>query len=251
MSYALITGASSGIGEAFARNFAAKKKPLILIGRNEGKLKSLAEELHNKEGIDVRILAIDLARSKELPFLPSKLQQMGITVDVLINNAGFGKYGKDMDISYEDDLNMVNLNCRALLALTKLFLPDMLRAKKGAIINIASVVGFYPWPTMKTYAATKAFVISYSEALAEEVKGSGVKIICSCPGRVATNFQQRAGIKITPDELKKYTDPKSIVKETLNALKSGGTLAIAGKQTLWTKIALTILPRWLFIKLMT
>ncbi|MDD2785735.1 MAG: SDR family oxidoreductase [Patescibacteria group bacterium] len=249
MSYALITGASSGIGEAFARNFAAKKKPLLLIGRNEGKLRSLAEELHNKEGIDVRILAIDLARSKELPFLPSKLQQMGITVDVLINNAGFGKYGKDMDISYEDDLNMVNLNCRALLALTKLFLPDMLRAKKGAIINIASILGFFPLPKMATYSATKSFVVSYTEALAKEYKDSGVKFLCSCPGFVDTPFHERAGSKRF-DSIN-YETTERIVEETLAALKSNKTMAIVGKQKFWDKIALSILPRWLFIELMS
>lgn len=245
-NYALVTGASSGIGEAFARLLASKKKPLILVGRNEAKLKALAEELRTKEGIDVRFLGLDLARSKELPLLPGKLQKMGIVIDVLINNAGFGKSGLDVDISYEDDLNMVNLNCRALLAMTKLFLPGMLQRGKGAIINIASVAGFAPWPTMATYAATKAFVISYSETLAEELKGKGVKILCSCPGAVATNFQKSAGMKVNPEAYKKYNDPKYIAEKTLDALKSGKSLVIVGQDTSWTKMALNFLPRSLF-----
>ncbi|MHB8831240.1 MAG: SDR family NAD(P)-dependent oxidoreductase [Patescibacteria group bacterium] len=247
--YALITGASSGIGEAFAKVLAAKKKPLILIGKNEAKLKTLAEELRAREGIDVRFLPIDLARSKELPLLPGKLQNMGITVDVLINNAGFGKYGQESEIRYEDDLNMVNLNCRAVLALTKLFLPSMLARRKGAIINVASTAGFFPWPTMTTYAATKAFVISYSQGLAEELKGKGVKVLCTCPGPVATSFQERAGLKVDPNDYKRYSDPQTIVEKTLEALKSNKSLVIVGNSTSWTKWALKLLPRSLFIKL--
>lgn len=247
-NYALITGASSGIGEAFAKVLASRKKPLILIGRNEPKLKSLSEELRAREGIDVRFLMIDLARSKELPLLPGKLLNMGITVDVLINNAGFGKFGAEEDIRFEDALNMVNLNCRALLALTKLFLPDMLRRRKGAIINVASVAGFYPWPTMATYAATKAFVISYSQALAEELKGKGVKVLCTCPGPVATSFQKYAGLKVDVNEYKNYADPQTIVEKTLDALKADKNLVIVGRSTGWTKWALRLLPRSLFIK---
>lgn len=246
--YALVTGASSGIGEAFARTLAAKKKPLILIGKDEAKLKTLAEALRKQEGIDVRFLAIDLARSKDLPSLPGKLQNMGIKVDVLINNAGFGKFGADNDLRYEDDLNMVNLNCRALLALTKLFLPEMVQRRKGAIINIASIAGFAPWPNMATYAATKAFVISYSQALAQELAGKGVKVLCACPGAVATNFQKRAGMKVEAEEYKGYSDPKQIVAETLEALKSKKDLVIVGRSTAWAKLALRILPRALFMK---
>ncbi|MFA6100301.1 MAG: SDR family oxidoreductase [Patescibacteria group bacterium] len=246
--YALITGASSGIGEAFAKVLASRKKPLILIGRDEKKLKTLSDELREREGIDVRFLSIDLARSKELPLLPGKLRNMGITVDVLINNAGFGKFGYENEVRYEDALNMVNLNCRALLALTKLFLPEMLRRRKGAIINVASVAGFYPWPTMATYAATKAFVISYSQALAEEMKGKGVKILCTCPGPVATAFQEHAGLKVDLNAYKNYADPQTIVEKTLDALKANKNLIIVGRSTGWTKWALKFLPRSLFIK---
>lgn len=246
--YALITGASSGIGEAFAKVLASRKKPLILIGRDEKKLKALSEELRTREGIDVRFMTIDLARSKELPLLPGKLQNMGIAVDVLINNAGFGKFGAEEEIRFEDALNMVNLNCRALLALTKLFLPDMLRRRKGAIINVASVAGFYPWPTMATYAATKAFVISYSQALAEEMKGKGVKVLCTCPGPVATSFQKYAGLKVDVNEYKNYADPQTIVEKTLDALKANKHLVIVGRSTGWTKWALRLLPRSLFIR---
>lgn len=247
-NYALITGASSGIGEAFAKVLAAKKKPLILIGRNEHKLKSLSEELRTREGVDVRFLCIDLARSKELPLLPGKLQKLGITVDVLVNNAGFGKFGKENEISYEDSLNMVNLNCRALLALTKLFVPEMIRRRKGAVINIASTAGLFPWPSMTTYAATKAFVVSYSQGLAEEMNGTGVKVLCACPGPVATSFQQRAGMKVDVNSYKNYSDPQLIVEETLEALKSNKDLVIVGNATSWTKWALKLLPRSLFIR---
>lgn len=246
--YALITGASSGIGKAFAHVLATKKKPLILTGREEAKLKTLAEELRSREGIDVRFLPIDLARSKELPFLPGKLQRMGITVDVLVNNAGFGKYGSEDEIKYEDALNMVNLNCRALLAMTKLFLPDMLKRGKGAIINIASTAGLAPWPKMSAYAATKAFVINYSQSLSQELKGKGIKVLCACPGPVATSFQERAGMKVDLKDYESYSDPQTIVEQTLAALKSNKDLVIVGRSTSKTKFLLKFLPRSLFIK---
>lgn len=174
---------------------------------------------------------------------------MGLVVDVLVNNAGFGKYGQENEIRYEDALNMINLNCRAVLALTKLFLPNMLARRKGAIINVASVAGFYPWPMMATYAATKAFVISYSQALAQELKGKGVKVLCTCPGPVATAFQERAGLKVNVNDYKRYSDPQTIVEKTLDALKSHKDLTIVGRSTGWTKWALRLFPRSLFIRL--
>ncbi len=242
--YALITGASSGIGEAFAHLLAAKKKPLILIAQNEAKLKSLSAELREKHGVDVRFIPTDLARSKSLPELPIKLKRMGINVDILINNAGFGKYEAESKIRYEDSLNMVNLNCRSVLALTKLFLPEMLARKKGAIINIASAAGFFPVPYMATYAATKAFVINFSEALAEEVKGKGVRIVCACPGATATNFQKRAGINASEHkDLMQLSDPSTVAEQTIEALKKGKTLVVVGKTSFITKYAPLFAPR--------
>jgi uncharacterized protein len=242
--YALITGASSGIGEAFARLLASKKKPLILIAQNEDKLKELSAELREKHDVDVRFIPTNLARSKTLPDLPGKLKRMGITIDILINNAGFGKYETESKIRYEDSLNMVNLNCRSVLALTKLFLPDMLARKKGAIINIASTAGFFPVPYMATYAATKAFVINFSEALAEEVKNKGVRVVCACPGATSTNFQKRAGINASEHrDLMQLSDPNTVAEQTIEALKQGKTVAIVGKTSFITKYAPLFAPR--------
>jgi len=247
--YALITGASSGIGEAFAHLLAAKKKPLILIAQNETKLKTLAAELREKHGIDVRFIPTDLARSKTLPELPVKLKNMGINVDILINNAGFGKYESESKIRYEDSLNMVNLNCRSLLALTKLFLPEMLARKKGAIINIASAAGFFPVPYMATYAATKAFVINFSEALAEEVKNKGVRVVCACPDATATNFQKRAGINASEHKnMMQLSDPNTIAEQTIEALKQGKTLVVVGKSSFVSKYAPLFAPRNLLVR---
>ncbi|MFZ6015066.1 MAG: SDR family NAD(P)-dependent oxidoreductase [Patescibacteria group bacterium] len=242
--YALITGASSGIGQAFARILAAKKKPLILIGQNEERLKAIAGELRAKEGIDVRFLPINLARSKDLPNLPGKLQRMGINIDILINNAGFGKYNLETDIKYEDALNMINLNCRSTLALIKLFLPEMIKRHKGAIINIASLAGFFPVPMMATYSASKAFVINYSQALAKEVKPYGIKILCSCPGPTSTNFYKTAGINTSEhNELKDLSDPQTVAEQTIEALKQGKELVITGKIPFWLKLAPKIFPQ--------
>jgi short-subunit dehydrogenase len=243
----LITGASSGIGEAFARLLAAKKKPLVLLGRNDAKLKALAEELRGKEGIDVRFLSLDLARSKELPLLPGKLQNMGIKVDVLINSAGFGKYGTEDQVRYEDALNMVNLNCRATLAMCKLFLPGMQQRKKGAIINLGDLDGFFPVPRFATYAATKSFVISYTQALSQEIGESGIKVLCACPGPTASAFHATA--RINPSRykrLKHLNDPQTIAEESLEALKQGKSMALVGKIPWLTKLAvMTINCRWL------
>ncbi len=242
--YALITGASSGIGEAFARLLASKNKPLILIGTNEVKLKNISAELREKHKVDVRFIPTDLARSKTLPELPVKLKKMGINVDILVNSAGFGKYDAEHKIRYEDSLNMINLNCRSLVALTKLFLPEMLAHKKGAIINIGSTSGFYPVPYMATYSATKAFVINFSQALSEEVKDQGIRVICSCPEAVATNFQRRAGLNIAEQtNLNKLIDPSTVAEQTIEALKKGKTLLVLNQSSPINKLAPTIAPR--------
>lgn len=247
--YALITGASSGIGEALARLLASKKKPLILIGRSEEKLKKVAEDLRSREGIDARFLAIDLARSKTLPELPAALKRMGIRVDVLINAAGFGKSGPEASQKYEDSLNTINLNCRATLALTKLFLPDMLARKKGAIINVAAAIGLFPVPNMATYAASKAFVISWSQALAQETKNSGVRVLCACPGPTATRFYARAGINTsTVPHLRSLNDPQTVAEQILAALKGGKTLAVVGDQPFLMKYLPKLIPQSLLLK---
>lgn len=245
--YALITGASSGLGLTFARILASKKKPLILIGKDEHKLKQISHELKDKEGIDVRFLPIDLARSKDLPSLPGKLKLMGLKVDILINNAGFGKHGTEIQIRYEDALNMINLNCRATLAMTKLFLPGLLKQKKGAIINIADTSGFIPVPKMAAYAATKAFIINYTEALAQEVAGLGIKVLCVCPSPMSTSFFSKADINTSAHQhLQQLTDPESVVEQALTALKTGKTLIVAGQPSFWMKMAPTLMTRsWL------
>ncbi|MBU2566051.1 SDR family oxidoreductase [Patescibacteria group bacterium] len=248
-NYALITGASSGIGEAFAQILASKKKPLILVGRNEQKLKALSAELRQNNDVDIRFLLIDLARSKDMPQLPSKLKRMGIKIDVLINCAGFGKHGLESQISYEDALNMINLNCRATLSLTKLFLPEMLKDNKGAIINIAALAGLFPVPFMATYSATKAFVINYTQALAEELKSTGVKVLCACPGPTATNFYKSAGINTSKHKsLQDLNDPHYIAEQTLQALKDGKTFTIIGAKSTWSKYLPKLIPRKLLLK---
>jgi len=247
--YALVTGASSGIGQAFALALAAKKKPLILLGRDETRLKSLSEEIRTRYGVDARFLSIDLARSKDLPQLPGKLKRMGINVDVLVNCAGFGKHGLEADISYEDALNMVNLNCRAVLALTKLFLPEMTARKKGGIINIAAVAGLFPVPYMSNYAATKAFVISYSQALAQEVKNTGVKVMCACPGPTASRFYATAGINAAKyPKLSGLSDPQTIAEQTLKAFKQGKTFALVGEISFWGRFLPKLIPRSLLLR---
>jgi len=174
---------------------------------------------------------------------------MGINIDILINAAGFGKHGIESNIKYEDSLNMVNLNSRAVLALSKLFLPKMLKRKKGAIINIAAATGFFPVPFMATYAATKAFVISFSQALAEEVKNQGVRVLCVCPGPMNTKFYEEAGIEPKKfKSLKKMSDPSIIAEQSIQALKDGKELVVLGDSPSWIKYAPKLIPRSILLK---
>lgn len=243
-TYALITGASSGLGAAFARLFAEKQKPLLLVAKDEARVKAFAAELRETYGGDVRFLALDLARSKTLPQLPEKLSRLGITVDVLVNAAGFAKYGSELQIAYEDALNIVNLNCRSLLALTKLFAPGMAQRGKGAIINVAATSAFAAVPYLAAYSASKAFVLHYSEAIAEELRPRGVRVLCVCPGPMETAFSEKAGIPASvASRMGTATDPAVIATQAIDALKKGRRILVPPSARLLERLAPTVVPR--------
>lgn len=193
MPYALITGASSGLGEKFARLCAEDNIPLVLIARREDRLKALATELKNKYKIDVHVFAQDLAQTSAAQNIFNYTESQKIKVGILINNAGFGLLGTFQSLNQKKQLEMIDLNVRSLVDLTQLYLPQMLERKTGKILNIGSTAGFQPGPFMATYYATKAFVNSFSEALSEELKSSGVSVTLSCPGPTSTEFGDTAG----------------------------------------------------------
>ena len=191
----LITGASGGIGYELAKLFARDHYNLVLVARSTDRLNSVAAEFQAQFGIAVKAIALDLAAVPAPKFLFDQLQREGVAVDVLVNNAGFGVFGEFAGRPEEEILGQIQLNVMALTHLTRLFLPPMLERRSGKIMNVASTAAFQPGPLMAVYYATKAYVLSFSEALANEVAGSGVVVSCFCPGATDTEFQKRAGME--------------------------------------------------------
>lgn len=188
----LITGASGGIGYELAKLFARDQYNLVLAARSGDKLQQVATELRANE-IKVKIFALDLAQPGASKFLFDQLKAEDIAVDILINNAGFGALGEFTAMREEDIFGQINLNITALTALTRLFLPPMIARHSGRVMNVASTAGFQPGPLMAVYYATKAYVISFSEAIANELRNTGVTVTCFCPGATETGFAKRAG----------------------------------------------------------
>ena len=188
----LITGASSGIGLELARCFAADRSDLILVARNTVALESLAAELQARHGIKVCVVTADLSRPDSPAAVFAEAGRAGLAVDVLVNNAGFGLHGSFAEIPLARQLEILQVNVTALVALTGLFLPGMIERRRGGILNVGSVAGFVPGPNMAVYYATKAFVLSFSEALCEELRDTGVSVTNLCPGPTETNFSKTA-----------------------------------------------------------
>jgi len=228
-STALITGASGGIGYELARLFARDRHNLVLVARSSDKLKQIAAELA-PSGIQVTTVPLDLVEPRAPHVLFDQLQREGIAVDVLVNNAGFGKFGEFAKMTEAGILGQIELNITALTHLTKLFLAPMMARRSGRILNVASTAGFQPGPLMAVYYATKAYVISFSEAIANELEGSGVTVTCFCPGATHTGFAQRAGIG--GSRLFKFgaMSAESVARDGYRALMNGRTLAISGAQ---------------------
>jgi len=228
MSTVLITGASGGIGYELAKLFARDHHNLVLVARSTDKLTRVANEFEAR-GVTVKIVPLDLAQALAPKFLFDQLRREQFFVDILINNAGFGAYGEFAQMSMEEILGQIDLNIRALTELTRLFLPPMLARHSGRIMNVASTAGFQAGPLMAVYYATKAYVISFSEAITNEVRNSGVTVTCFCPGATHTGFGQRAGNDQT--RVFKQFGAMSAEKVALDgyrAVMEGRTLAISG-----------------------
>ncbi|RLJ80474.1 SDR family NAD(P)-dependent oxidoreductase [Pedobacter alluvionis] len=249
MKVTLITGASGGIGEAIANGFAQRKQNLLLIARNAEKLEKLCKQLHGQFGIQAQFIAADLSKTGAAEEVFEETQQRGLEVEMLINNAGIGSGGEFSELSLPSELNMLQLNIISLVALTHLFLPQMQQRKKGTIVNIASLAAFAPVPYMATYAATKAFVRSFTEAITQECKPHKVHILLFCPGLTKTNFNSAAGIDnekavgLSADYKNAPTQtPQQVAQEALNALDSRKNFAISGKLNRLTVKLTAILP---------
>ena len=228
MSTALITGASGGIGYELAKIFARDRHNLVLVARSADKLGQVADELQT-QGVSVKTIALDLAAPPAPKFLFDQLHREGVAVDILVNNAGYGFYGEFSQMPEEEILGQIQLNITALTELTRLFLPGMIARRNGRIMNVASTAGFQPGPFMAVYYATKAYVISFSEAIANELHNSGVTVTCFCPGATYTGFAQRAGTENA--RLFKQLGAMSAEKvahDGYRAVMKGRTLAISG-----------------------
>jgi uncharacterized protein len=238
---ALITGASVGIGRAFAGELAKRGMSLVLVARSREILESLAETLRKDHQVQVLVIAADLSQPTTVSQIEQQLVEREITVDLLVNNAGFMTYGHFEKISPAEDHAEVMVNVAAVVDLCHAILPGMLERKSGAIINLASIVAFQPVPYMSVYAATKAFVLSFSMALAEEVRTRGVRVVALCPGPTATELFVRS--KSTEVVRIGSHSPEQVVSTALQALERGRELIVDGwKNTLLTYFS-SVLPR--------
>lgn len=191
---ALVTGASGGIGLEIARRLAARGHDLVIVARSAARLESLADELRRAHGVEVRAWPADLSERTSADRLADVLDAEGVEVDVLVNNAGFGLFGRHAETALDDEQRMIDVNVTALTRLAKRLLPGMVARGRGRILNVASTAAFQPGPYMAVYYATKAYVLSYSEALAEELDGTGVTVTALCPGPTASGFQDAAAM---------------------------------------------------------
>lgn len=244
MPTALITGASAGIGAAFAEALAARQHHLVLIARSEAKLQQLADQLHGQYNVPVNIIAQDLTQATAAATVFDTAQQQGWTIDLLVNNAGLGDYGEFAASDHDLQIRMVQLNILALVDLTHRFLPQMRQRHAGGIINMASVAAFQPMPYFSLYAATKAFILNFSEAIAAENRKYGVDVVAVCPGPTETNFFQEAGFPafLAGVAEQNYTPVKVVVQDALRALEQHQPIVVPGSPT---NQLLANLPRFL------
>ena len=228
-TYALITGASKGLGKYFARALAARKQNVILVARSKDKLEALAGELRNAHGILAEPLEFDLASPGAGLQLAQQLREHDFQIELLVNNAGFGERGKFLDLSLERQLQMIHLHNTAVVELTYQVLPMMIAAERGGIINVSSLAGFQPVPYAAMYSATKSFLTTFSMALRQELRPTGVKVVIVCPGRLRADPedpQAHEKRQKVPGGEQRHED---VVRETLKRLDSGGGLVIPGR----------------------
>ncbi len=236
----LITGASSGIGEAFAHVAAGEGHPLILVARGEAELHRVRGVVIARYAVPVSIIVLDLGKPGAGDMLANELEARKLTADIVINNAGFGLIGKAADLAREEQLRMIDLNVRSLTDITLRFLPQMIAKGSGGVINVASTAGFMPGPNMAVYFASKAFVVSFTDALHEETKGTGVTCTTLSPGPVETDFQRRAGMKQARALSK---SAMAVAQAGWAGFKEGERLVVPGAMNKLAAYALRAAPR--------
>lgn len=237
----LVTGASSGIGEAIARQFARDGAHLLLSARSEDRLHELADEFRAL-GVEATVFAHDLSTPGAAQALYDRITADGHEIDVLVNNAGFGKVGAFVDFDAEVYESMITLNVTNLVALTRLFLPSMIGRGSGGVLNVASTAAFQPVPYFAVYAATKAFVLSFTEALHAEVQGTGVAVTALCPGPTSTGFAEVAGMERYAGIMRLAESPEKVAQVGLEALLENERTSISGALNALTAFATRFVP---------
>jgi len=241
--YALVTGASRGLGRCFARTLAARKQNLVLVARSGEKLEALAREIQTAHDIRVESITTNLAQNGAGQRLADELMRRGLQIDLLVNNAGFGDQGRFIELSLARQLEAINLQNATVVELTHRLLPAMIERNQGGIITVSSMAGFQPIPFASVYSATKAFLTTFSLALEAEVKRSGVRVVTVCPGR----------LRVAPEDVESLGERKKfpggeqthevVVTETLRALDRGGGLVIPGAINRFAAFAEHFIPR--------
>lgn len=246
---ALVTGASGGIGEQFARQLATRRVNLVLVARNEQRLSALAQELEGAHpGLSATVIAADLSAADAPAAVAGRLEQAGITVDLLVNNAGVGSLRPFVAEDRDAVLRAIQLNCVSLVALTSCLLPGMVSRNRGGVINVASTAAFQPIPTMAVYGASKAFVLSFTEALWGETKHSAVRVLALCPGPTETQFFQTASAEQQFLTHRRQSADR-VVAGALHAYESGrGPVFIPGNANRMLASAYRFLPRRVMLR---
>ncbi len=241
---ALITGASMGLGAEFARLFASEGYDLILTARSGDRLEALKKEIEGLYGIRARVVVQDLADPRAPIAIYDEVRASQLEIDVLVNNAGFGMYGLFHQSDLQTELDMIQVNITALVHLTKLFVRDMVSRRRGRILNVASTAGFQPGPLQSVYYASKAFVLSFTEAIGNELRGTGVTATAQCPGPTPTEFQKRANVgRVRGLRLMMRVNPDVVVRAGYRGMMKGKPVVVPGALNNTHVFLLRLFPR--------
>ena len=228
-SWALLTGASAGIGKALAFELAERGTNLVIVARNRDRLRDCAEAVTAKHGVSVRVVAADLETPSGVKAMLDEVDALGVEIEHVINNAGFGGSGPSQMLPFDHLQRMTDLNCTSVVLITQHYLKRFCERDRGGFVQIASTAGFLPVPFMAVYGATKAYVLNYSVAVAEELAASNVRMTAVCPGPVPTEFQQRAGYQLTGMQAQNAVSAEKVARDSVKAYLRGSNVCIPGR----------------------